>query len=143
MNTGQGGLLVRVELQQVLQQRPPTALERLGLLWSAGATQIALDASAQLVERLRGPLNNVERIEADLRLRGAFPNDIVDPLGSVGRHVGQQLAPLRAEGVEERPQRVAVGPHAGPHLPAGVMITDAQDIPLPLTICDFVDTYSA
>ena len=85
-----------------LPQGPHAGAEGGGLVVAPGGAQLAGEAAAQLVESLPGPFHDVERVQADLGLRGAGADHVVDPLRPVRGHVREQRGPLFAERVEER-----------------------------------------
>src|ERR1035438_8397886 len=60
---------------------------------------------------------SVEGIQADQRLRRLLPDDVVDPVRAVGRHVRQQPRALFAEVIEELREGFLVPALGGPDDP--------------------------
>src|SRR5659263_291645 len=60
------------------------------------------------VQGLCSPHHDMERVQANRRLRCLFPDDRVDPLRAIGRDMRQQSRSGRPEGVEEQCQGVLV-----------------------------------
>ena len=116
------------QLRGVLAQRPHTRAEGGGLVAAPGGAQLAGHAAAQLVQLLPGPLDDVERVQADLRLRRLLADHRVDPVRPVGGHVRQQPGPLLAEGIEERRHGGLAASLADPRDPPGVVVGDDDQV---------------
>jgi hypothetical protein len=91
-------------------ERPAGAFELLRHVHIAGAPGLVPDCSADLVEGVGGPLDNVERISALDRLRATLVEHVDDPGAAVPADPAQALAALPAEGVEEAVQRGLIAP---------------------------------
>ena len=70
----------------------------------------------------------MERVEAQLGLRCLLPDHVVDPVRAVGGHVGQQLAPVRPQGLEERAHGGLAAALADPRDPAAVVVGDDDQV---------------
>lgn len=117
---GELDLLLLGEVLGVLPQRVACALEPLGEFtrrsyWGIGARASAASFrltaglfaglvprfAADLIERVGGPFDDVERIGHPDRGRAPLGDDGVDEVGAIGADLGDQLAALVAEEVEE------------------------------------------
>ena len=125
---GQSAPLAGRQLVLVLAQCPHAAAEGGGLVAAPGGAQLPGDPAAQLVQPLICPLDDVERVQADLRLRCLLAHDRVDPVRPVGGHVGQQPRPLLTEGAEERLHGGLAASLADPGDPPGVVIGDDDQV---------------
>src|SRR5664280_869141 len=96
-------------------------------------------AAADLVQGLCSPHHDMERIEANRRLRCLLPHDRVDPLRAIGRDMRQQSRSGRPEGVEEQCQGVLVAALVGPHEATGVMVDHTREESVSLPVGNFVD----
>ena len=81
----------------------------------------------------------MERIGAPQRVGGPASDDTGDPVGHIGRNIGEQRRAFGAEFVEEHVQRGVVAAGSGPHEPAAVMIDDHDQIAVPALVGDLVD----
>lgn len=116
------------ELLIILAQRPHALAEGGGLVVLAGGAQSGGGAAAQVIERFPGPFDDMERIQADVRLRRFRPDHVMDPLRAAGGHVGQQLAALRAEGAEERGHGVLAAALTDPGDRPGEVVRDDHQV---------------
>jgi hypothetical protein len=66
----------------------------------------------------------VERISTQHRGRAAFGDHGGDPLGGIGRKIGDLGGAFGSEGVEEPAQGGLVAARGGPQQPAGVVVDD-------------------
>src|SRR5262249_38256140 len=120
-------------------------LERLGLFGGpalaapGGVPYIAAD----LVERVGGPGDHVERVRTADRVAAAGVDHVGDPVGAVGGHVRDGRAPLVAGQVEEPVQGGLVAARRGPDQPAGVVVDHAGDVLVPLLVGQLVDADAA
>jgi hypothetical protein len=96
--------------------------------------------ATDLVEGLGGPLDYVERVGALHRCRATLSDDLGDPVGLIGRDVGNQRAPLGAEQLEERSQRRPVPTGRGPQQPARIVIDDDSEVTVPALVGDLIDS---
>ena len=125
---GDPGQLVALpvgEVVGVLPQRVAGAFQSAGVTGghphaASTADGLACSASvvpglaAHFVEGFGGPLDHMERVGALHRGRAAFGDDLGDPVGLIGGHVGNQRAALGPEQVDEAPQRGPVAPGERP-----------------------------
>jgi hypothetical protein len=96
------------EAAGVLAQCPHRGTKRGGLVTLAGRAQFTGQAAARALQGLPGPLDDVERVQADQRLRRLLADHAVDPVRAVDGHVRQQPRPLLAEVSEELAQGLLV-----------------------------------
>ena len=94
---------------------------------------------ADLVEGLGRPPDQVERVEADERVRGPDRDRAVDPLGAVTRHELQLPGPSVAELVEELPDGGLGTALARPDHPAGHVVAHHCQVTLALLVLDLID----
>jgi len=104
-----------------------------------GAAGLVPDLAPDLVERLRGQLDHVERIDAADRVRAALGDRAGDPSGHLAGNQGELLAALVAQRVEERLHRLAVASGDGPHQPPRLVVDDDSQVALADAMRDLVD----
>ena len=95
------------------------------------------------VQGFGGPGHHMERISAQHRSRAAFSDDRGDPLGGIGRDVGDLGGSLVPEGVEEPPQGGFVAARGGPQQPSGVVVDNDREVLVVAFVGDLVDTDTA
>jgi hypothetical protein len=81
----------------------------------------------------------MERVRAAHRVRGAASNDASDPVGHIGRNMGERCRAFGTELVEEHVQRSVVAAGTSPHQVAAVMIDDHDQIAMPALVRDLID----
>ena len=128
-----------VRVASVLPQREPGALELLGELLVAGASGLVPHLAPDLVERVGGGLDDVKRVQANGRVRAALGDRPGDPLGVVAGHQLDLFAAVVAEQIQELLDGLAVPASVRPDQPAGVMVDDDREVPLPLANRDLVE----
>ena len=122
-----------------LPEREAGALEVLRDRGLAGAAGLVPHLAADLVERVGGKLDHVERVDAALGVRAALGNRAGDPGGHVARHQFHLFAALFPELVEEPEHRRAIAASACPHQPAGVVVDHDGQVAVALAVRDLVD----
>jgi hypothetical protein len=95
--------------------------------------------TTDLVESVGGPLDDVERVGAQDRVRAPFGDDLGDPVGLIGRHMGDCGAAVRPELVEEDAQGGTIPARRGPHQPAGAVIDHHGEVVTAPLVGDLVD----
>ena len=139
LDAGELELLALGQVARVLPQREPGALELLGELGLALAARLVPDLAADLVQRVGGQLDEVERVVADAGVGAALADRSGDPRGHVAGDELDLVAALFAEQIQELLDRLAVPAGAGPHQPAGVVVDDDGEVSLPLADRDLID----
>lgn len=107
------------------------------------ATGFIPGLAAQLVERVGGPRDHMKRIRAAHRVLAVGLHGVGDPVGCIGRNVGDLGAAVLAEQLEEAVQRGLVAAHAGPEEPAGVVVDHDGQVPVPALVGDLIDPDAA
>ena len=105
--------------------------------WAAASGVPCL--TADLVEGLGGPLHDVEGVGAPHRVAAAAGDHGADPVRAVGTDVGDQVAALLTEGIEEPLQSGLLPAGCGPHQPAGIVVDHHGQVPLPALVGDLID----
>ena len=82
----------------------------------------------------------MERIKTEHRFGRPLGDHGVDPLGAIGRDVGQLGRPCGPQLVEEPPERLGVPSGSGPDQPAAVLVDHAGQVPVTLAVRDLIDT---
>ena len=95
--------------------------------------------AAHLVQRVGGPLDDVEWVQAEPCLGAALGHHGRDPGGGVGADQPELLAALLAEGVEEAAKRGRVMAGGGPHQPPGVVVDHHRQVPVALLVRHLID----
>jgi hypothetical protein len=134
-----GGLAVG-EVLGVLPDREPGAFEVAGEPEVALPARLVPDLAEDVVQCLGREHHDVERIHSADRVRDPFGDRPGDPRGHVRRDQFDLVAALFAERVEERQHGLAVPARCGPDQPAGVMVHDNGEVPLPLAVADLVSS---
>jgi len=106
---------------------------------SPGAAGLVPDFAPYFVEGGAGERDDVERVEAERRLRAALLDDAGDPLAEVAGDELEPRAPLRTERVEEALDGLLVAAVGGPDEPARVVVDDNSDVALALAVGELVD----
>ena len=97
------------------------------------------DLPPDRVEGLGRPGHDMERIGAQDSARRPPPDDPADPLGGVGRHVGEGRRALGTQLVEEALQRPFAAAIGRPHQTARVVVDDDHEVALATAVADLVD----
>ena len=80
------------------------------------------------VERVDCPGDDMERIGAAQRVRSPAGDDSGDPVGHIGRNMGEERGSFGTELVEEHFQGGVVAARSRPHQPATVVIDDHDQV---------------
>ena len=101
-------LLAFGQVLGVFPEREPRALELAGELGLALTAGVVPDLAADLVQRVGGGLDDMERVQADDRVRAPLGDRPGDSLGVVTRHELDLLTALVAEQIQELLDRLAI-----------------------------------
>ena len=143
---GQLGLLPDREVLGVLPQRVAGMLQRLRVSRCAAGTALGgrsaglvPGSSADLVEGVGGPPDDVEGVGAADRVGAVVGDHSADPVRTVGGDVGDLAAPLLTEGVEEALEGGLVPAGGGPDQPTGVVVDDHGQVAVAALVGDLID----
>ena len=123
-------MLAGGEVLGVLPQREAGALEVARELGLAAAARLVPDLATDLIKRVGGELDHVERIDAALGVGAALGDRRSDPGSHVAGHQLDLFAALFTELIEEALDGRAVAAGGRPHQPAGVVADDDGQIAL-------------
>jgi len=132
LDAGELELLALGQVARVLPERESGALELAGELRLSLAARVVPDIAADLVERVGGELDQVERVVADAGVRAPFADGPGDPGGHVAGDEPDLVAAVFAEQLQELLDGFALAAGAGPHEAAGVVIHDDGQVSLTL-----------
>ena len=96
--------------------------------------------SANLVEGVGGPPDHVEGIGAADRVEALLGDHSADPVRAVRGDVGDQLAPVLAEGVEEELQGGLVPARGSPHESSRVVVDHDGEVAVAALVGDLIDS---
>lgn len=135
--------LTRGEFARLLPQGEARTLQvQRDALRSAHA-QLAPLGAANLVQRSVRPLNDVERVEAQRRLRTTLLDHRADPVPRIGAHQPDEPTSLWAQGVEERVHRALATPLRGPDQATRVVVDHDRQVLVATLVADLVDADAA
>ena len=101
LNRGQLGLLLGREVRRVLPEGPAGATDLIGHGGLALAAGVVPDGAADLVQGVRGPGDDMERVETETGVGAVGVDRLGDPCAGVGADQGDAGAALAAEQEEE------------------------------------------
>jgi hypothetical protein len=142
-DTGEGAALAHGQVFWVLPQGEPGALELAGQRRLPAASCGVPGLAADLVQRVGGPADDVEGVQAQHCLGAARRDGVGDPVGGVRADQAELARAVLAERVEEAVQRGLVMAGRGPDQPAGVVVDHHRQVAVPLAVGDLVDADAA
>ena len=138
LDAGELQLLAFGQVPRVLPEREPGAFELFGGLGLALAARVVPHFAADLVERVGGELDQVERVVADVRVRAALADRPGDPRGHVAGHELDLVAAVFPEQIQELLDCCLVAAGTGPHEAAGVVVDHDREVSLPFANRDLI-----
>jgi hypothetical protein len=138
-DAGEGAALADGEVFWVLPQREPGTLELSGQCRLAAAAGGVPGLAADLVQRVGGPADDVEGVQAQHGLGAAAGERVGDPGGRIRADQAELGRAVLAERVEEAVQRGLVMAGRGPDQPAGVVVDHHRQVAVALAVGDLVD----
>ena len=135
--------LVPSQILWVLEESPAGTSVIAGVPALAPGTRCAPVAATDFVEGLRGPLDDVERIHADLGPRAPDLHNPLYPGGRISRDELDGLYSALTKEIEEAVEDLLVGPRCRPDQSSCVVVDHHRDVPLALAMADLVDADAA